>query len=44
MASRFENVTDYEHNLSLMILIANQMVYSLNKRINSLCFVQNLLI
>ena len=28
MTSRFENVTDYEHNnLSLMILVANQMVY-----------------
>ena len=24
MTSRFENVTDYEHNLSLMILVANQ--------------------
>ena len=26
MASRLENVTDYEPNLSLMILIANQIV------------------
>ena len=28
-----QNVTDYERNLSLMILIANQMVYSLNYKI-----------
>ena len=31
MVSRFENVTDYEPNLSLMILTANQKVYSWNK-------------
>ena len=31
MVSRFENVTDYEPNLSLMIFIANQKVYSWNK-------------
>ena len=33
MTSRFESVTDYERNLSPMILIANQTVYSWNKRI-----------
>ena len=27
MTPRFENVTDYECNLSLMILVANHMVY-----------------
>ena len=27
MASMFENVTDYNRNLPLMILIANQVVY-----------------
>ena len=28
MASAFENVTDYERNLSPMLLTANQMEYS----------------
>lgn len=32
-ASRFEIVTEYERNLSSMILLANQMVYSWNKKI-----------
>ena len=33
ITSRFESVTDYERNLSPMILTANQTVYSWNKRI-----------